>query len=57
MNEEVRQAVRLRVGQARETLEEAEALRAHGLWRGARSARYDPASFVNTAEASNEFRK
>ncbi len=34
MNEEIRQAIRLRVGQARETLEEAEALREHGLWRG-----------------------
>lgn len=34
MNEEIRQAIRLRVGQARETLEEAEALREHSLWRG-----------------------
>ena len=34
MNEEIRQAIRLRVGQARETLAEAEVLREHGLWRG-----------------------
>ena len=34
MNEEIRQAIRVRVGQARETLEEAGALREHGLWRG-----------------------
>ena len=34
MNEEIRQAIRLRVGQARETLDEAEALHEHGLWRG-----------------------
>jgi uncharacterized protein (UPF0332 family) len=34
MNEEIKQAILLRVGQARETLEEAEALREHGLWRG-----------------------
>lgn len=34
MNEETRQAIYLRLGQARETLEEADALREHGLWRG-----------------------
>ena len=34
MNEDIRQAIRLRVGQARETLEEADALREHSLWRG-----------------------
>jgi uncharacterized protein (UPF0332 family) len=34
MNEEIRQAIHLRIGQALETLEEAGALRKHGLWRG-----------------------
>jgi uncharacterized protein (UPF0332 family) len=34
MNEEIRQAILLRLGQARETLKEADALREHGLWRG-----------------------
>ena len=34
MNEEIKQAIHLRLGQARETLEEADALREHGLWRG-----------------------
>ena len=34
MNEEIRLALRLRLEQARETLEEADALREHGLWRG-----------------------
>ena len=34
MNEEIRLAFRLRLDQARETLEEADALREHGLWRG-----------------------
>ncbi len=34
MNEEIQQAIRLRVEQAQETLKEAEALREHGLWRG-----------------------
>ena len=34
MNEEIRLAFRLRLEQARETLEEADALREHGLWRG-----------------------
>ena len=34
MNEEIGLAFRLRLEQARETLEEADALREHGLWRG-----------------------
>jgi uncharacterized protein (UPF0332 family) len=34
MNDEILQAIHLRVGQALETLEEANALREHGLWRG-----------------------
>ena len=34
MKEEIRQAINLRIGQARETLEEADALRAQSLWRG-----------------------
>ncbi|MGB8215240.1 MAG: hypothetical protein WCE68_16950 [Anaerolineales bacterium] len=34
MNEEIRQAIHLRFGRARETLEEAGALREHDLWRG-----------------------
>lgn len=34
MNEDVRHAVRQRIEQARETLQEAEALREHSLWRG-----------------------
>ena len=34
MNEDVLQAIRLRIGQARETLQEAEALSEHSLWRG-----------------------
>ena len=34
MNEEIRQAVHLRLEQARETLEEANVLHEHGLWRG-----------------------
>jgi uncharacterized protein (UPF0332 family) len=34
MNEEIRQALHLRLAQARETLEEADALREHALWRG-----------------------
>ena len=34
MNEDIKQAFRLRIIQSRETLEEAEALREHGLWRG-----------------------
>ena len=34
MNEEIRQAIHLRLGQARETIREAEALQEHGLWRG-----------------------
>ena len=34
MNEEITQAIHLRLGQARETLEEADTLREHGLWRG-----------------------
>lgn len=34
MKEEIKQAIHLRLGQARETLEEADALREHGLWRG-----------------------
>jgi len=34
MNEEINQAVQLRLEQARETLEEADALREHELWRG-----------------------
>ncbi|HTX93038.1 MAG TPA: HEPN domain-containing protein [Anaerolineales bacterium] len=34
MNGEIRQAIHLRLGQARETLEEADALHEHGLWRG-----------------------
>jgi uncharacterized protein (UPF0332 family) len=34
MNEEVKRAIRLRVGQPRETLVEAETLFEHGLWRG-----------------------
>jgi uncharacterized protein (UPF0332 family) len=34
MNEEIWQAILLRIEQARETLKEADALREHGLWRG-----------------------
>ena len=34
MNEEINQAIQLRLEQARETLEEADALREHELWRG-----------------------
>jgi uncharacterized protein (UPF0332 family) len=34
MSEEIRQAIHLRLEQARETLKEADALREHGLWRG-----------------------
>jgi uncharacterized protein (UPF0332 family) len=34
MKDEIGQAIQLRLGQARETIEEAAALREHGLWRG-----------------------
>jgi hypothetical protein len=34
MNGEITQAIRLRLEQARETREEADALREHELWRG-----------------------
>jgi hypothetical protein len=34
MNEEINQAIQLRLEQARETLKEADALREHELWRG-----------------------
>ncbi len=34
MNDDVRQAIQLRLEQARETLEEANALQEHGFWRG-----------------------
>ena len=34
MNEEIGQAIRLRVGPARITLEEAEEMREHSLWQG-----------------------
>ena len=34
MNEEINQAIQLRLEQARETLEESDALREHELWRG-----------------------
>jgi uncharacterized protein (UPF0332 family) len=34
MNDEVRQAIHLRLEQALETLKEADALREHSLWRG-----------------------
>jgi len=34
MTDDIREAIRLRLAQSRETLEEAEALREHGLWRG-----------------------
>jgi uncharacterized protein (UPF0332 family) len=34
MNEQIAQAIQLRLGQAHETLEEARALEEHDLWRG-----------------------
>jgi uncharacterized protein (UPF0332 family) len=40
MNEEINQAIQLRLEQARETLKEADALREHELWRGVINGSY-----------------